>query len=54
MVSDYRRLVDDVLRDAHAPLDPAKLPDHLRDDGGGTLRRVMRSFDLPLPFPRRP
>jgi hypothetical protein len=55
MAADYRRLVDALIAEPEHPLVPAapldaSLPGHLFDDGSATLRRIMQTFDLPIPF----
>jgi glycosyltransferase involved in cell wall biosynthesis len=48
MAADYSRLMDEA---AHiTTTTPVSLPAHVVDSAGGTLRDVMNTFGLPLPF----
>ena len=51
MVADYRALVTDAVR---RPAPAVALPSHLRDDGLGTLDRLLRPFGLGSPFATGP
>jgi mannosyltransferase len=47
MVEGYRRLIDEARRQKVAAVE---LPVHLRDDGAGTLERLLEPFGLPSPL----
>ncbi len=55
MAADYRCLIDDELRRPGAvSLETIPLPQHLTDDGSASLRHLMQTLDLPVPFSLEP
>jgi hypothetical protein len=47
MAADYRRVMAEAL--SH-PSRPLALPEHLVNSADDTLRTVLHTFDVPLPF----